>query len=101
MNDSILALIFSTFLSFTTSHIFAQSTYFDRTGHVHVEAYSSMMDVEADNYQVAGLFNSESGDLEFTALIKSFVFDLGLADRMVNDKRVNVVDKPKIIIQLR
>ena len=55
-----------------------------------------MMDVSADNYQVAASFNKDDGELEFTCLIKSFIFDLGLADRVINDERINVVAKPKV-----
>ena len=32
---------------------------------------------------------------------RSFVFDLGLADRIISDKRVNVVEKPKILYEGR
>lgn len=70
-----------------------------RTGHIHVNAYSKMMDVDANNYQVAGLFDPASGDIQFTALIKSFIFDLGMADRIINDERVNVVEKPKVFYE--
>ena len=84
------------FLVFFSLSANGQDEYFTRTGHVHVEAYSKMMDVSADNYQVAGKFSRTDGNLEFTCLIKSFLFDLGLADRVINDERINVVAKPKV-----
>jgi len=59
------------------------------------------MDVEADNYQIAATFNAEDGSLKFQGLLKSFVFDLGLADRIISDKRINVVAKPKILFEGR
>ncbi len=79
--------------------VFAQDTYFTRVGHVRVNAYSDLMDVEADNYQIAATFNPEDGSLKFQGLLKSFVFDLGLADRVLSDKRINVVEKPKILFE--
>ena len=79
--------------------MFAQDTYFTRVGHVRVNAYSDLMDVEADNYQIAATFNPEDGSLKFQGLLKSFVFDLGLADRVLSDKRINVVEKPKILFE--
>ena len=79
----------------------AQTTYFSRVGHVKVNAYSDLMDMEADNYQIAATFNSEDGSLKFQGLLKSFVFDLGLADRIISDKRINVVEKPKILFEGR
>lgn len=75
---------------------FSQNDYRTRTGHIHVVAYSKMMDVDANNYQVAGAFDPITGNIEFTALIKSFIFDLGMADRIINDERINVVEKPKV-----
>jgi hypothetical protein len=79
----------------------AQTTYFSRVGHVKVNAYSDLMDMEADNYQIAATFNPEDGSLKFQGLLKSFVFDLGLADRIISDKRINVVEKPKILFEGR
>jgi len=55
--------------------------------------------MEADNYQIAATFDPSDGSLKFQGLLKSFVFDLGLADRIISDKRVNVVEKPKILYE--
>jgi len=57
------------------------------------------MDMEADNYQIAATFNPTDGSLKFQGLLKSFMFDLGLADRIISDKRINVVEKPKILYE--
>jgi len=86
---------------FIGQYSIAQEQYFTRTGHVKVNAYSDLMDVEADNYQIAATFNAEDGSLKFQGLLKSFVFDLGLADRIISDKRINVVAKPKILFEGR
>ena len=94
-------LFISLFFLFSLQSIFAQDTYFTRVGHVKVNAYSDLMDVEADNYQIAATFNPEDGSLKFQGLLKSFMFDLGLADRVLSDKRINVVEKPKILFEGR
>lgn len=86
---------------FCICQVSAQTTYFSRVGHVKVNAYSDLMDMEADNYQIAATFNPEDGSLKFQGLLKSFVFDLGLADRIISDKRINVVEKPKILFEGR
>lgn len=70
-----------------------------RTGHVAVFSSSSLMDVEAHNYQVYSTLDQETGETNFTALIKSFEFKLGLADRAFNNKRLSVVEKPKIFFK--
>ena len=68
-------LFISLFFLFSLQSIFAQDTYFTRVGHVKVNAYSDLMDVEADNYQIAATFNPEDGSLKFQGLLKSFMFD--------------------------
>ena len=59
------------------------------------------MDVEADNYQISAVFSPVDGSLKFQGLLKSFMFDLGLADRVLSDKRINVIAKPKILFEGR
>ena len=100
MNKYLLSIIPIIWLFFICQAS-AQTTYFSRVGHVKVNAYSDLMDMEADNYQIAATFNPEDGSLKFQGLLKSFVFDLGLADRIISDKRINVVEKPKILFEGR
>ena len=56
----------------------------------------NVKDIIADNYQVASILNTESGDINFTALIKSFEFQLGAVNRMFNSRKLNVTENPKI-----
>lgn len=89
-------LVLFALLSQTT--IFAQN-YMTRTGHIHVSSSSSLMEMEADNFQMNSRFNAQTGETTFTGLIKSFEFDLGLADRILHNKRINVVEQPKILFE--
>ncbi len=73
--------------------------YFTRTGHIHVESKSKLMEMEADNYQMNSRFDPNTGEASFVGLIKSFEFDLGLADRLLHNKRINVVEQPKITFE--
>jgi hypothetical protein len=75
--------------------ISAQDTYFTRTAHVHLKTSNRLMDVEADNYQVFAQLDPGTGDLSFTALIKSFEFKLGAANRIMDSKALNVSQYPK------
>ncbi|PHN04425.1 hypothetical protein [Flavilitoribacter nigricans] len=79
-------------LGVTTS---AQDTYFTRTAHVHLKTSNRLMDVEADNYQVFAQLNINTGEIAFTALIKSFEFQLGAANRIIDSKALNVSQHPK------
>lgn len=89
-----ISLLFWAML-FTTQFAFSQQ-YYTRTGHIHVNSQSSAMELEADNYQMNSNFNVATGEAKFVGLIKSFEFDLGLADRILHNERINVVEQPKI-----
>lgn len=86
------------FLAFNITNQ-AATKFTTRTAHVAVFSSSSIMNVEAHNYQVYSTLDKETGKTTFTALIKSFEFKLGLADRAFNNKRLSVVEKPKIFFE--
>lgn len=90
--------IFSTLFLFLflTSLSFGQKKYLTRTAHISVQSSNSVVDIEADNYQVISSLNPQTGDISFTGLLKSFEFKLGAADQVFNSKRVNVSAHPKI-----
>ncbi len=73
--------------------------YFTRTGHVFVKSSNKVMTIKANNYQVNSVLDGASGNTTFTGLIKSFEFDLGVADRLFSGKRVSVVEQPKILFE--
>lgn len=77
----------------------AQAQYFTRTGHFFVESSSKLMNIKANNYQVMSLLDPETGAVSFTGLIKSFEFDLGLADRMFSKQQIGPVEQPKITFE--
>ena len=79
----------------SASLLFGQDRYFSRTAHVHLKTSNRFMDVEADNYQVFAQLNVDDGALNFTALIKSFEFQLGAANRIIDNKALNVSRHPK------
>ncbi len=66
-----------------------------RTGHVRVQSTTKHVDVVANNYQVAGRLDLTNQKLEFSALIRSFEFDLGMANQIFNSKKFNLTDYPK------
>lgn len=75
--------------------LIGQNNYFTRTAHVHLKTSNRFMDVDADNYQVFAQLNPDNGELTFTALIKSFEFQLGAANRIIDSKALNVSQYPK------
>lgn len=94
MNSKIFSTLF--LLLFVTSLSFGQTKYLTRTAHVYVQSSNSVVDIEADNYQVISSLNPQTGDISFTGLLKSFEFKLGAADQVFNSKSVDVSTHPKI-----
>ncbi len=92
-----LFAIITIIIVFQTS-ILAQQ-YYTRTGHIHVHSKSSLMELEADNYQMNSSVDFATGEANFVGLLKSFEFDLGLADRLLHNERINVVEQPKITFE--
>lgn len=82
-------------LLFFCSTLSAQK-YISRTAHVHVKSTNRITDIEADNYQVASVLDSENGNIDFIGLLKSFEFKLGAADQLFNSKMVDVSAYPNI-----
>jgi len=69
--------------------------YAARTAHIYVQSSNKVINLEADNYQVASTINVENGEINFLGLLKSFEFRIGGLDRMFNSKLVNVLHHPK------
>ena len=89
------SLLLGVLLSFFTTSLFAQK-YISRTAHVHVKSTNRITNIEADNYQVASVLDSENGNIDFIGLLKSFEFKLGAADQLFNSKMVDVSAHPNI-----
>lgn len=83
---TMISLLWSTTLS---------TDYFTRTGYVQVQSSNDLMDIKADNYQVNSTLDLASGEISFSGLLKSFEFELGLANRLLQGERIDVRAYPK------
>ena len=81
---------------FFATIVFSQNKYVTRTAHVSVQSTNKVMDIEADNYQVASVLDINTGRVDFIGLLKSFEFKLGAADQLFNSKMVDVSKYPNI-----
>lgn len=88
------------FILFLSGQAFTQS-YFTRTAHIHLKTSNRFMEVEADNYQVFAQLDATSGELTLTALLKSFEFQFGAANRVLDSKELNVSQYPKATFEGR
>ncbi|MEM6316949.1 MAG: hypothetical protein AAF960_04725 [Bacteroidota bacterium] len=70
--------------------------YITRTAHINVKSENRFTTIEADNYQVASVFDAQTGNIDYIGLLKSFEFKLGAADQLFNSKMVDVSAHPNI-----
>lgn len=75
--DRILIILTIFCLPFVTP--LAAQSLLSRTGHVRVQSTTKHVDVVVNNYQVEGMLDLTNKKFEFSALIHSFDFNLGMA----------------------
>ncbi len=74
---------------------FSQSTFFTRSGHIYFISHTDVIDIDADNHQVASFLNIETGKIQFAVLIKSFKFSLATAKEHFNESYMESDRFPK------
>lgn len=70
--------------------------YLSRTAHINVRSANKVQNIVADNYQVACQLNTQSGLFKINMLIKSFEFQIGAVNRVMNSRDINVTEFPRI-----
>jgi len=70
--------------------------YQTRTAHINIKSANKVQNIEADNYQVACQMNPQTGDFKIITLIKSFEYQIGAMNRVMNTRDINVTEYPKI-----
>lgn len=73
----------------------AQSKFITKSGFISFYSHTSMEDIKADNNQVASILDTESGEILFTILMKSFRFDRALMEEHFNENYVESDKFPK------
>jgi polyisoprenoid-binding protein YceI len=72
-------------LLFTTTQFAKGQRYFTKNGNVSFYSKASLEDIKADNNQVMSVLNSQTGDIQFSVLIKSFHFQKALMEEHFNE----------------
>lgn len=83
---------------FITSAIFAgaQNIYMTKTGKVSFYSRAKSPEkVEADNNEVSSVLNTQTGDMVFAILVKSFHFERALMEEHFNENYVESSKYPK------
>ena len=88
-------------LFFALIHLsgFTQSTYFTRNGLIYFCSHTSVIDIDANNHQVASFLDIETGKIQFAVLIKSFKFALATAKEHFNESYMESDKFPKAIFK--
>lgn len=73
----------------------AQNVFLTKNGKVSFYSRSAIEKVEADNNEVSSVINTETGDLVFAILLKSFHFDRALMEEHFNENYVESDKFPK------
>ncbi len=73
--------------------------YFTRSGEVVFFSSTPVEDIEAQNTSVRSVLDASSGAIQFSALMKSFVFEKALMQEHFNENYVESDDFPKAIFK--
>jgi hypothetical protein len=87
-----IALLFSFMMLVISAN--AQK-YLTKNGFISFYSHTPMEDIKAENNQVAGALNTETGEMVFQALIKSFHFERALMEEHFNENYMESDQYPR------
>ncbi len=87
-------IVATLFLSFITLSSSAQR-YYTKNGSISFFSKASLENIEANNNQVMSVLNTQTGDLQFSVLIKSFHFEKALMEEHFNENYLESDKFPK------
>ncbi|MEO8771023.1 MAG: YceI family protein [Ferruginibacter sp.] len=86
--------LFSLAILFMMYAVHAQK-YYTKNGNVSFFSKTSLEDIKADNNQVMSVLNTQTGDMQFSLLIKSFHFQKELMEEHFNENYMESNKFPK------
>lgn len=92
MKKYVLSLIS---IALIVSGAFAQNTYFTKSGKIDFFSKATAENIEANNNQVVSTLKTESGELNFGVLVKSFKFKNALMEEHFNENYMESTKFPK------
>lgn len=78
---------------------FAQTIYMTRNGQVSFFSKTPMENIDATNDEVTSIINSETGEIVFAVLVKSFRFEKALMEEHFNENYMESTQYPKSTFQ--
>lgn len=79
--------------------VLSQERYFTQTGHIDFYSHAPLEDIRANNEQVAAFLYTESGEISFGLLIKSFEFEKALMQKHFNENYMESDKFPKAVFK--
>lgn len=73
--------------------------YYTKNGNISFFSKTSMENIQADNNQVMSVLNTQTGDLQFSVLIKSFHFEKALMEEHFNENYLESEKFPKAVFK--
>ena len=75
--------------------IVSAQKYYTKNGNISFFSKTSMEDIKADNNQVMSVLNAQTGELQFSVLVKSFHFEKALMEEHFNENYMESSKYPK------
>lgn len=75
--------------------LFAQEKYYTKSGKASFYSSTSVEDIEATNKSVTSVFDSKTGKIEFSMLVRSFEFEKALMQEHFNENYMESEKYPK------
>lgn len=76
-----------------------QERYFTQKGHIDFYSHAPLEDIRANNEQVAAYLYTETGELSFGLLLKSFEFEKALMQKHFNENYMESDKYPKAVFK--
>ena len=88
-------VLVSATIIFVFSNVCIAQKYFTKNGNVSFFSATSIENIKADNNQVMSVLNVQTGDLQFSILIKNFHFKKALMEEHFNENYMESEKYPK------
>jgi len=88
-------LLFILINLFTITTDACSQKYYTKNGHISFFSKTSLENIKADNNQVVAVLNTQTGEFQFTLLIKNFYFEKALMEEHFNSDYLESDKFPK------
>lgn len=88
-------LLLSAITTFVLINAASAQKYYTKNGNISFFSKTSMENIKADNNQVMSVLNTQTGEIQFSLLIKSFHFEKALMEEHFNENYLESDKFPK------